>query len=259
MLSVLITPAEIYTSHLNAIHNKVVSLAIYPLKDEGADSSEARMSLLQEIVRNRASAASIRLALDLEGNMLIPAELYDANHQEVYLKLGLSAPTGYIQADYIPKLGAYNVYAVSEKWLTFQNNPTGAVHVLHASTPFIRLLLHEYAGAPGERIFVALLRGRTHMAAMQNGKLVFYNIFKTETGEDFTYYLLAVCEELGFHPEETHFLLSGTIDMDSPHYQIPRAYLRHLHFMDRPKALKYADRLNQVPQHRFAFIYAIHL
>ncbi len=258
-LSVLINSRELYCSYLDNIHHKVLSVSVFQLGDAKSVNppwKEALQILNDNFIINK-SPGKLRIALDLGGNALIPAELFDEHKLDSYLDFNtLHHDTP--KADFIEKINAFNVFHLPEGLLDYVKQGL-SFSFYHASTPFIRLLAHENHNTTGELLFGAISGKKVHLAAFKSGRFIFYNGFEANTGEDVSYYLLAVCEELHFHPEEAKVFLSGEIKIDSPLFQTPKRFIRNLNFMDRPKALKYSDRLNSMPHHQYAFLFSIHL
>lgn len=204
------------------------------------------------------SFGSVKIALDYGKSMLVPKELFIESEVRTYLDFGLSLPEEPVR-DFIRHIPAYNIYSISNGVLESLRKVFEKFETVHISTSFIENILLENRNQRESKLFGCLAGTTLHIAALDAGKLAFCNLFETRTKEDFTYYLMAVAEEMSFHPEQIQVALSGDLTPDSDYYQTAKRFLRQLTFANRPKSLKYSARLDNVPKHLFALLYSIHL
>ena len=204
------------------------------------------------------SFASIKIALDHGKSLLVPKELLIESEIKTYLDFGVSLPDQPVK-DFIKNIPAYNIYSIPNGMLESLRRIFEKFEIVHISTAFIENILLENKNLHENKIFACLAGSAMHIATLADGKFVFYNSFPVKTKEDFAYYLMAVTEEMNFHPEQINISLSGDITPDSDYLITAKRFLKQMSFANRPKALKYSARLDNIPRHSFAFLYSIHL
>lgn len=259
-LAVYLSPEKVSWSILDVIHHRVVSLSSFQfVKDHNpSDFWREATALLGEHKLGQQSFGHVTVAVDTGENVLVPQELFVESEIDAYLGFSLSQPEHAVK-DLIESLPAYNIYSIHSNFLESLRRVFDKFDLLNAATPFITNIVRENKNVEESRLFANLISNRLHLAAVQRGEFAFYNSFEVHTKEDFIYYLLAVGEELGFHPEEVSVLLSGDVTPDSQYYQTARRFLGKVTFADRPKALKYSSKLEAMPRHLHSLLYSIHL
>lgn len=258
-LAVYLSSEKIAWSVLDTVHHRVVALTSVQFAKEPAENawSEA-IHHMNERQLGRQQFGRVTVAVDTGHSTLVPQHLFDEEAIAGYLRFSVSAPEQAVK-DFIEAIPAYNVYGLHSNFLEALHGVFERFQVMHVATPLLANLLRENRNTMESRLFATLAGSRMHLAAMQQGALTFYNSFPVQTKEDFSYYLLAVAEDLGLHPEAVSVHLAGDILPDSQHYQTAKRFLSDITFADRPKALKYSSKLEAVPRHQHALLYSIHL
>lgn|GEM_PF-1343431 len=259
-LAVYLSPEKISWSVLDVIHHRVVSLTNFQFAKEQSPSDfwNEAARLFNEHKLGQQSFGHVTIAVDTGENVLVPQELFVENEINAYLNFSVSEPEQAVN-DFIEHIPAFNVYGIHNNFLESLRSVFEKFDLLHVATPFVSNILRENKNLQHNRLFAHLAGSRLHLAAMQNGAFAFYNSYPVHTKEDFSYYLLAVAEELSFHPEEISVLLSGDITPDTQFYQTAKRFLQNVEFAERPKALKYSSKLEAVPRHLHSLLFSIHL
>src|SRR5690606_24247613 len=115
--------------------------------------------------------------------------------------------------------------------------------------PFITGLLKQYQGSGGGQLCLNAEGRYMEIAFLVDGSLQLYNRFDFENADQFIYFPLFVCKQLGLDPAETPLVLFGVIDESSELYKRLYACFRHVDFGELPSQFRYSKRLYDVPQH----------
>ncbi len=258
-LAVYLSPSRVSWSILDTIHHKVVSVTDYVFeKGSTVFWWEIGRKLMDDSGLGAQSFGSVVVGIDCGKSMLVPQELFIESEMKTYLDFGLSLPEEPVR-DFIKNIPASNIYSIPNGMPESLRRMFEKFETVHVSTPFIENILLENKNHADNKIFACIAGNVLHLAALDAGKFSFYNSFEIRTKEDFAYYLMAVTEEMNFHPEQIGISLSGDITPDSDYYQTARRFLKQLSFASRPKSLKYSARLDNIPKHLFALLYSIHL
>ncbi len=94
------------------------------------------------------------------------------------------------------------------------------------------------------------------LVIFKDSELVFSNWFKFDTAEDILYYVMAALETLKILHTEIEMELSGPIDKGDEVHSTLSKYLSKISFRKRPKNLSYSYSFNEMPEHRYPFIFA---
>src|SRR5690606_12114380 len=66
------------------------------------------------------------------------------------------------------------------------------------------------------------------IAVSENGKMIYYNLFETLTGEDILFYTLFVFQQLGLDTNRIELLCYGQLLPNTKVFQILKKYVRHV-------------------------------
>lgn len=258
-LSVYMGAERMGWSVLDTIHRRVVSVTDFIIREKfAADGWKEAVKLLADYEPGLQAFGSVKIAIDFGKSVLVPQELFAESQIRTYLDFAIAQP-GEPATDFIKSIPACSTYGIPVGLSESFSGVADKYSIVHISTPFIENVIAENRNSDESGIYGSLAGSTLHLAALDGGKFVFYNAFPVRTKEDFIYFLMAVTEELNFHPEQINISVSGDITPDSDYYQAAKRFLKRLSLAERPKALKYSAKLDNVPRHRFALLYSIHL
>ncbi|WP_069658115.1 DUF3822 family protein [Arcticibacter eurypsychrophilus] len=92
--------------------------------------------------------------------------------------------------------------------------------------------------------------GTVEIALLSEGQFIFYNIFKTDTVDDYNYYLLLVKQQFNLQPN-TNILLAGEVEKYSELYRRTAKYFKNIKFADSTRIMKYPESFKLLPAHQF--------
>lgn len=161
------------------------------------------------------------------------------------------------QTDELAEKTIANAWCAPTDLLDVLKEMLGQHQVCHASSGFLNaaMKMNEANKSPGNFLAVNVFINQLELALFKNGKLVFQNLFDFETPEDFTYYILMVCENFQLNPEKLNVKLFGDVEQEAGYCEMACTYLGNLSFGSRPSNYQYARELSQVPEHTFFGLY----
>jgi hypothetical protein len=89
-------------------------------------------------------------------------------------------------------------------------------------------------------------------AVFKEGMLQLVQSCFFQVPEDIAYFLLNICKQLGYSPEEVHLLLSGLIDVDSAMYSEIARYFLEIEWDTSGTDAWHNDQLSEYPGHYFS-------
>lgn len=231
---------------VDEVSNTIVAYCAHPILGEDPTNEATQILAADDWARQQYQ--QVRIVVQPKDYVLIPKDLFDPREIATYLRFhGSGEPDDSLHFDRMDALGLVGVYHLPY-WALASINKLFAAPVLYAApTPFIQLATREYKGEKGDQLLVLFATGAMHVVVLQNGKFMFYNSFSVEAKEDVSYYTLAVCEQLHLSPEKIMVQAWGHSDAFSAQLATLQYYFRNVKTGARPKALKYADALNQLP------------
>jgi hypothetical protein len=128
----------------------------------------------------------------------------------------------------------------------------------HAGSISIALLFANHS-LKNSDIFLNFHPGSFELAAKQNGKFCYYNVFSFETNEDILYYLLFMMEQYEFDPLLTRLTLAGQLEVDSELVKSVKKYIRHVSMAVSDKSFSNSFAGLRLPEHFYFSILNQHL
>lgn len=187
--------------------------------------------------------------LDAEFTML-PSELFSNEKAAEYLgfTLGREITPAAASYDVVEKYGMTCVYSFPRSVSDYLSSRCAAFESIHSSSVF----LSSADPLPlGTSIHVNAESGFMQVAVFKDGTPVLVNVFGIKSPDDFSYYLLSVCNQTGTDEKDAEFVFSGS----------PQEYVRQRdalarHFPRRKFALRkhpelFPDALDFVAQYEY--------
>lgn len=194
---------------------------------------------------------------------LVPETLYDPLHQSDYLKLhsNLNQKQDLVLSYRHNSLGAVNIFAVdSAVYQALQQAFLDApLQLVHQTSPLIRSMLHAVGRVTQPQLYAFVETNYVTILVIGADGLEFCNIFHYLSPEDFIYYIVFVMQEQKLNPEQETVTVWGDIMHDSALFNILKKYIRHVKFGERPTAMEYSYKFNDLFEHRYFELYSLHL
>lgn len=163
---------------------------------------------------------------------IVPEALFDASHQTDFLKYAVKVlKNDFINVDTIPENESKNVYIPFQLINTFLKEKYGDFSYSHASSLLVSSLLKYQKHYLNKSFFVNVSKNIIDIVYLADNKLHLFNSFLFSTKEDFLYYILFVFEQLRLDPNEQKLTFLGSIDEQSPLFDIAYTYVRNIDFL----------------------------
>ena len=232
---------------LDAETQTLVALECYQ-SDLLADSNDLFRTLeraLEDKGLNNKSFPSVTFITDNRYCSLIPEPLFNEANQAKYLDFSFQIPDAYsIASERLASAQCFNVYALPTALKEKVTGKWTDTHFTHTSSVFIDSILKN---EDGNGVFVNVRNRDFDMLVKKEGKLQFFNNFKFNTKEDFTYFLLFAMEQNGLSGQDTLVRFSGLIRPASDIIDLCGRYVRDIRFVEDPHTLQVSKALEEVP------------
>lgn len=198
----------------------------------------------------------VAIGLAMPRHVFVPGRLYDPESRLAYLMHSNTIDTSdAVRADWLPGQHAHLVYALPQhldNWIT-RHFPKAAI--CHLSWAILQQLPPDWNS--GKRVLAHIWENRLMVLFLENGRLVFENIFTCRDARDYLYYLLLTYEQFQLSPETISVALSGAVLADSDVYRLFKKYIRQIEFLDMGGNIPYGKRMSEHPPHFFNDLTAI--
>jgi hypothetical protein len=249
-------------SIFNTDKNKHIGFEAYSFEGiKNVDEIPSRFDLI--LNRNEWFAYPYKKVILLYHNSsstLVPSPLFDENHKSLFI--GFNQPFAEnhrISFNNVKNLDIVNVFyipnLVVEKVLDFWPNAI----IKHFSSSLIECLALSFKNKiEKETIFLHVNDDDFNLVNFSNNKLVFHNIFKFKTKEDFIYFLLAAIEQLGYNPELINLILMGKIEKGDETLLMIEQYINSFEFIKRNDNVNISYVLDELrQQHHYILLNAL--
>ncbi len=231
---------------------------------EAGEADAHRKILATAVSRDpflRATYGETRVALDNERLAVVPAALFQPGEEAAFLyKLTSPAPEDELHSYLCTGLRVQAVYALSKRLrpLLREYFPLASVH--HLGTAFL-VAAHQHSIAQAGAPFVlAELQYRAlRVAAMQDGRLLFFNTFHVRHARDVLYFTLLAYREAELDPLQVPLWISGQVLEESDALRQLRRYVRQIHWTGVPAFLARNEALEQLPAWFYFSLFHLHL
>lgn len=251
-------------SVLDSMRNKFIAFENYtfhPFHNYNA-LAEGIQQLVKEdnLVSKCIRAKIIKLIWVENKSTIIPNALFESTNKDAYLKFNhLFENDMVISDDSLNIPDAKNIYAIPSIIDKTLKNIFGNISIHHYSTPLIESLLSNHKNEAGKKIFVHVQVDHLEIIVAEGKKLLFYNSFSYQTGEDFIYYVLFVAEQLKLNPGQMYLTVVGEVDKDSALYLMLFKYVHEVKFGERPAEHEYSYKLDTLPRHYYYNLFSLNI
>lgn len=237
---------------------------------QNLNSNEEQLALLKQLFESHTLLTAgfwKKVKFSIKNNKLVqvPQSLFIEDAAADYLKLNARLD---LEKDEVLhcqniKSDSVTIFAMPREMHEWINSlyKNSSVSFLHQSTGLIEGVLNEASivseGEPP--LFVYVDRFKLHILFVKKGKLIYYNQFPIQHFSDYVKYIMLVLSAMHMNQEKSKIILWGYIGKQSPHFIEFSRYIKNVLFGTRPKYLKFGYLFDEIQDHHFYDLYAMHL
>ena len=156
---------------------------------------------------------------------LVPETIFDPADMTAYLDLNhTQRNTGFALSNRIPDLGAVSIFSMDHEIYGLLKNKFPTAGFCHTSLPFCNVALaHEIDGC-----FVQCYEKSIELAIVQGHKLILYNIFNFQDGNDIVYFILNAYKSINLDPLFYPLFIAGTLKEGSEVIKLTEKYIKNI-------------------------------
>jgi hypothetical protein len=198
----------------------------------------------------------VKISLQTFKFTFVPSDVYDEGSLNHYNKFIQAAPStlsvSHILTQEIENIAAFDAETKSTLDSKFQHYCS-----VSSANPLIEAAAKIYNDS--KQLILNFTDNSFEALLLDEGKLIFYNIFTIQTAEDFNYFLLLVLQELQIDPKITVPVVCGQIDTTNENYHRLQKYFSIISFADIGLLINPSPVLEQIPSHRFFSLIGLNL
>ncbi len=177
---------------------------------------EAAKEIFLEDPLLRKPCAAIRIAVFHPFVALVPKRLYNDGEKKAYLeKLLRLDKDDRLFSEELSFLQAMAVFPLTAPLIQELGVLAPQASIRHLAACLARSFAPLYAAEEPRRIFFNLRDGMAQVFAFDKEELVLLNTYTFFDSNDLAYFLLLICQQLGWPPEATPLFCSGLLVEDS--------------------------------------------
>lgn len=170
---------------------------------------------------------SIRIIFHETTFALIPETIYDPKDMMVYHNLNHpSQPNRKVLSNEITSVGAVCVFSIEDSLYTIFKKKFPVAVFCHSSLPFCTMALNK--GKDG--CFIHVYEKSMELAIVKEQKLVLYNIYALQDGNDIVYFILNAFKSYNLDPLIDSLYIAGILPDNSGIVTILRKYIQEIRF-----------------------------
>jgi hypothetical protein len=157
---------------------------------------------------------------------LVPDEYFDSRKMNDYLMFNHVGDIDHeLFNNSITPPGIHNVFALPRDLVSLITLHFKKVEFMNQTTPFLRHITNQTGSLIKPAMYVGLNSGFFDVACTGDGLLKLYNTFQYVNESDLLYYVIYVCNQLGFDTLKIPLYLSGELSSKLSYYNILKQYL----------------------------------
>jgi hypothetical protein len=110
-----------------------------------------------------------------------------------------------------------------------------------------------------QQFYLDFTAGSFHAMLLQDGKMLFHNVFQVENPEEFHYYLLLLLKQLNINTTETKLLASGILNEGDEQHEILMKYFPAVRLCTPDDSTVNDSILEDMPPHYYTSLLALNL
>lgn len=130
---------------------------------------------------------------------------------------------------------------------------------IHQSATLIEGVLNFAPAVTQPSLFIYIDRFKLHILSVKDGQLIYYNQFPIKHFSDYVKYIMLVLNAVKLDQHTSQIVLWGYIGKNSPHFIEFSKYIKNVTFGSRPRYLKFGYLFDEIQDHHFLDLYAMHL
>lgn len=231
-------------------------------------SNEEQLELLKELFDSHHLLKAgfwknVKFCIKNNKFVQVPESLFVEDAAAEYLQLNakLDPATEDILMCRNEGCGAVTVFAIYKplrEWVT-SLYPNSKVYFVHQSASLIEGVLKQSDKSASPPLYIYIDRFKIHILSTQKGKLKYYNQFPIKQFADYVKYIMLVLKAMQMDQRNSQIQLWGYIGKNSPHAIEFSRYIQNVSYGNRPDYLKFGYLFDEVQEHHFFDLYAIHL
>ena len=193
---------------------------------------------------------SVRFLAYTQQSTLVPDEYFDSNKIHDYLMFNHAGDIDHGLFNNIITPDIHNVFALPRDLVSLITLHFKKVVFMNQTTPFLRHVT-SIKNPLKPAMYIGLHAGFFDVACMGSGQLKLYNTFQYVNESDLLYYVVFVCNQLGFDTRKIPLYLSGEHGSKLSYYNILKQYLPETKYDDALDISLMAPGLKQIDTYKF--------
>jgi hypothetical protein len=195
---------------------------------------------------------TVRVLAYTRQTTLVPEAFFEGHKMRDYLMFNHAGDVDHeLFNNHITPPAIHNVFALSRELVSSMMLHFKRAEFLNQTTPFLRHISHVQDAFMKPAVYVGLNPDFFDIACTGEGKLKLYNTFQYANENDLLYYVVFICNQMGFDTRNIPLNLSGELSSKISYYEILRQYIPNTRYDEVAGIPSLAPGLRQLNPVRF--------
>jgi hypothetical protein len=191
---------------------------------------------------------NIRILMHETRFALVPEEIFDLQDTKAYLKVNYPHESeGKSISNAIPGAGAVCVFIMNEALYKLLKTKFPGADFCHTSLPFCSMA----GNISGDSCCIQVYGKTMEVAAFSDKKLLLYNIFNLQNGNDIVYHVLNTYRTIKANPDQVPLIISGLLKENSEIHYLAARYIKNISFYKAEGFRNTGIPEDDIPPHYF--------
>lgn len=215
--------------------------------------------LMEHDANLKLSYNQVKISIQTTKFTFIPSELYAESDVDSYALFANPLPGDDVLIKEITSLQIKNIAAVDKSLRKYITNNFKAPLIFNQIDPLVESSLKLYHTGPKDTLSIHFNSDSFEILVLKDSKLLYYNLFSTESLNEFNYFLLGVIRDLQLKNFNTNVTLSGEINQYQNVYQCVQKYFSYVSFADSGMLIRQTSIFRDVSPHQFFSLISLNL
>lgn len=196
---------------------------------------------------------TVYLGIHSDRLCLVPQRLFTAGEEASYLsRLTEISLDDRCKSDAIAEAEIQLVYAIGDERLEAMSRRLSPRRIQHSATAVLHRWLAQSRLLGHKALYACLRDNMLSLAALHNGQLLFFNVFRFHTAAEVVYYVHLAYQQCGWSAARMPLYLCGEVMEASDIYQQLYRFIEDIRFLQPLASLaKIDENMSSIPSHLY--------
>ncbi|HCN84732.1 MAG TPA: hypothetical protein DIT07_14105, partial [Sphingobacteriaceae bacterium] len=221
------------------------------------------LKILKDLIAHdpvlKLSYHQVKICVQTSKFTFIPKEIYSDSDLDSYALFAYPALESDILVKEISSVKIKNITAIDKSLRKYLISNFNDPLIFNQVNPLIESSLKLYHNTINTTLILQFNTDSFEALVLKNNNLAYYNLFNTESVNEFNYFLLGIMRELQLKSTGTDVVISGETSESEDLYKCVQKYFSNIAFADCGILTRQATIFRGIPAHQFFSLISMNL